>query len=330
LDSAVLLPERSLSRRGRWAAEGMCVLYMTGVALGGVASANPYLLFPELAALSHDVFTRPRGRWARQPILLIVTPTLTALVGTIATRLFPYHVLTILGVVIVSIAIIRLLGSAIAPSISAGVLPLVLESKSFWYPPSVLLVVIALSILSTLWRKRSDRGNPDSAGIAWPDVDDVLESRPHGFAWLVALLAFVAVTGSIAQLTGLHFILFPPLIVIAYEMFGHPESCPWAVRPLWLPVACTVTALGGFVAVTHLGTGPFAVACTLVWGVLALRIFRVHMPPALAVGLIPFVMEAPTALYPASVGSGTLLLTFAFLLFQRLAPARPEHTAFWT
>lgn len=330
MDSAVLLPERSLSRRGRWAAEGMCVLYMTGVALGGVASANPYLLLPELAALSHDVFIRPRGRWARQPILLIITPTLTALVGTIATRLFPYHVLTILGVVIVSIAIIRSLGSAIAPSISAGVLPLVLESKSFWYPPSVLLAVIALSILSTIWRKRSDRGNPDSAGIAWPDVDDVLGSRPHGFAWLVALLAFVAVTGSVAQLTGLHFILFPPLIVIAYEMFGHPESCPWAVRPLWLPVACTVTALGGFVAVTHLGTGPFAVACTLVWGVLALRIFRIHMPPALAVGLIPFVMETPTVLYPVSVGGGTLLLTAAFLLFQRLAPARPEHTAFWT
>jgi len=187
--------------------------------------------------------------------------------------------------------------------------------------------VIALSILSTLWRARSDRGSPDSAGIAWPDVDDVLESRPHGFAWLVALLVFVAVTGSVAQLTGLHFILFPPLIVIAYEMFGHPESCPWAVRPLWLPVACTATALGGFVAVTHLGTGPFAVACTLVGGVLALRTFRIHMPPALAVGLIPFVMETPTALYPVSVGGGTLLLTVAFLLFQRLAPAPPEQAA---
>jgi len=101
------------------------------------------------------------------------------------------------------------------------------------------------------------------------------------------------------------------------------------VRPLWLPVACTVTALAvrRSDASRH---GTVRVACTLVWGVLALRIFRVHMPPALAVGLIPFVMEAPTALYPASVGSGTLLLTFAFLLFQRLAPARPEHTAFWT
>jgi len=90
---------------------------------------------------------------------------------------------------------------AIAPSISAGVLPLVLESKSFWYPPSVLLVVIALSILSTLWRKRSDRGNPDS-GDRQARRRRRARKPPARFAWLVALLAFVAVTGSVAQLTG--------------------------------------------------------------------------------------------------------------------------------
>ena len=296
------------------------MLYMSGVALCGLSTGNPYFLFPELAALSHDVLTRPWGRWARQPILLVVTPALTAVVGTIATRLLPYHVLTILGVVIVSIGIIWLLRSAIAPAISAGVLPLVLGAKSLLYPPSVLLVVVALALLSTSWRARfdRDRGLADSQAVAWPDVDDVLESRPHGWAWLVALLAFVAVTGTIAQLTELRFILFPPLIVIAYEMFGHPDSCPWAVRPLWLPIACTVTAFGGFVAVEQIGTGPIAVGCTLVWGVLALRVFRIHMPPALAVGLIPFVMEEPTALYPVSVGGGTLLLTLSFLLFQRV------------
>ena len=109
-----------------------------------------------------------------------------------------------------------------------------LGAKSLLYPPSVLFVVIALAVLSTLWRARCDRRGPGSAAVAWPDVDDVLESRPRGRAWLVALLVFVAVTGTAAQLTGLRFLLFPPLIVIAYEMFGHPESCPWAVRPLWL------------------------------------------------------------------------------------------------
>ena len=40
-----------------------------------------YLLFPGLAALSHDVLTRPWGRWASQPGRLIATPVLAAAVG---------------------------------------------------------------------------------------------------------------------------------------------------------------------------------------------------------------------------------------------------------
>ena len=64
-------------------------------------------------------------------------------------------------------------------------------------------------------------------------------------------------------------------------------------------MACSATAFGGFVAVTEFGTGPLAVAAALVWGVLALRIFRIHMPPALAVGLIPFVMDEPDRTLPA-------------------------------
>jgi hypothetical protein len=39
------------------------------------------------------------------------------------------------------------------------------------------------------------------------------------------------------------------------------------------------------------------------------RAFKVHMPPALAVGLLPFVMTAPNIRYPISVGIGTVALT---------------------
>jgi hypothetical protein len=43
-----------------------------------------------------------------------------------------------------------------------------------------------------------------------------------------------------------------------------------------------------------------------------LRAFKVHMPPALAVGLLPFVMAAPNFWYPTSVGIGTVALTSCF------------------
>jgi hypothetical protein len=39
-----------------------------------------------------------------------------------------------------------------------------------------------------------------------------------------------------------------------------------------------------------------------------LRMFKVHMPPALAVGLIPFVIGHPTFWYPISVFLGAAAL----------------------
>ena len=54
-------------------AEVLAIAFMGGVAAAANESGWSLLLFPELAALSHDVLTRPRGKWASQPIRLIAT-----------------------------------------------------------------------------------------------------------------------------------------------------------------------------------------------------------------------------------------------------------------
>ena len=60
----------------------------------------------------------------------------------------------------------------------------------------------------------------------------------------------------------------------------------------------------------------------MAWGILVLRVLDLHVPPALAVALLPMVMNQPTIAYPISVGIGTLLLTLWFLCYRsRLAPA---------
>lgn len=306
----------SAGLRRKWAAEFVAIGYMAAVAAAAALSGFAMLLFPELGALAHDVLTRPWGKWARQPVRLVLTPVLTAIVGTIATCLLPYHVLTILLVVCISIGIIRLLRSTIAPAISAGVLPLVLGLKSWLYPPGIAAGLVGLAIMSVIWKRWAE---PVAEAPATSDVDDILESAPRGWAWMVALLAFVAVAGLAAQLTGLRFILFPPLIVVAYEMFGHPETCPWAKRPMSLPLACGLTALVGIALLKVLGPGPMTAALGMAWGVLVLAGFNVHMPPALAVGLIPLVINKPTWMYPVSVTIGTLALTVASLLYSRWA-----------
>jgi hypothetical protein len=59
--------------------------------------------------------------------------------------------------------------------------------------------------------------------------------------------------------------------------------------------------------------GSLGVVVAVVVSILLLRVFRVHMPPALAVGALSFVMAELDRWYPISVGIGTIALTLWFL-----------------
>jgi len=308
-----------LKNSDRWyrlAAETAAIAYIAVIAtIAGVTGAF-YILFPELGALSHDVFTRPRGTWASAPILLAISPFLTGVVGILFTRALPYGFLSVLLTVGGSIAVVKVLKSPVAPAISAGLLPLVVGIRSWWYPPGILLGTVMLAALSIPWRNftfaRAALIQPSGEAAA----EDKTEEAPVGYYWLVALMVFVAAAVLMVDATGLRFILFPPLVVIGFEMFGHPVSCPWAKRPLMLPVACFFTAAGGLLFWKLLGVGPAAAACSMGWGVIVLRTLDLHVPPALAVALLPLVMISPTIAYPFSVGIGTLAMTLWFMAYQ--------------
>ncbi|MGB0062447.1 HPP family protein [Candidatus Binatus sp.] len=306
----------ALGRWHRFAAELIALIYIALIAEIASATGAFYVLFPELGALAHDVLTRPRGTWARSPLMLAITPFLTAVIGIVFTRALPYGYLSVLLTVGSSVGLIMLLGSPIAPAISAGLLPLVLGVKSWWYPPGVLLGTVLLAALSILWQRLSIAQNWLEPITAADVVDETLEQNPATSWWLIALMLFVAMAVLVVKLTGLRFVLFPPLVVIGFEMFGHTAICPWAKRPMFLPAACFLTAAGGLLFWNLLGVGPLAVGCSMACGMAVLRLFDLHVPPALAVALLPFVMDHPTIAYPISVGIGTTLMTLWFLLYQ--------------
>jgi hypothetical protein len=297
----------------RFLAEALVVSYMGVVALAAHLTGIYLLLFPELAALSHDVMTRPQGKWASQPWRIVLTPTLTAIVGLFVTRHESYGAISVALVVTASLLIIKLLRSAIGPAISAGALPMVLNERSWMYPASIFMGLVALVATLWIWRRYgppSDTPSNDSTNDS--RVIDALETYPHDRFWVVTLLTFVLLLGVPAQLTGLRFILFPPLIVMAYELFGHPEIPGWMARPALFPLVCVLTASVGLVACHLFRSSVVGVTLTMLGSIAILRAFKVHMPPALAVGLLPFVMAAPNFWYPTSVGIGTVALTSCF------------------
>jgi hypothetical protein len=315
-----------LAGGGRLTAEAIALVYIAVIASIASTTGAFYVLFPELGALSHDVFTRPRGTWAKAPFLLAITPPLAGAIGIAITRALPYGMLSMLTVVCSSMLLIFALKSPIAPSISAGLLPLVLGVKSWWYPPAILFGTALLAALSIVWRRYWER---DHYATKRADrTEDALELSPHHYADLLPLVAFVAVATAAVELTNLRFILFPPLVVIGFEMFGHPDICPWAARLMILPVACFLTAVAGLILLKLVGGNPLTAALAMAAGIAVLRVLDLHVPPGLAVALLPMVMDRPTYAYPFSVGIGTLSMTLWFRGWKVLATRQyPGHPA---
>jgi hypothetical protein len=113
-------------------------------------------------------------------------------------------------------------------------------------------------------------------------------------------------------------------VVMAYEMFAHPAACPWAGRLWALLLASTLSAVMGVALVGILGTGVVAAVLTLGAGILLLRLLDLHVPPVLAVGLLPFVMPHPDWRLPLAVGGGVLVLIGSFSLTRRWSSGRKQ------
>jgi HPP family len=307
----------------RSVSEAVVVAFIGAIAFTAHTTGIALLLFPELAALSHDVITRPRGKWASQPLRLILTPTITAVIGLYFTRHLSYGALSVAFIVALSLMVIKLMKSTIAPAISAGALPMVLSERSWLYPLAIFGGLTLLVLILLLWRQYGTRDDhPTLSETEHSNLVDALEALPHDRLWTVTLMAFVLGLGVAAQLTHLRFILFPPLIVMAYELFGHPEVPGWMKRPALFPAVCLLTATIGLIAERTIHPSFVAAMVTVLCSVVVLHLFDVHMPPALAVGLLPFVMDAPDYRFVLSVLLGTASLTLYYLCYKRIRQAK--------
>jgi len=312
-------PAQASVSRYRLGAEFLAGLYVGIIASIAWLTGAAYAMFPEMGALSYDVLGRPRGRWARAPIYLALTPALMGLVGVLITRQLPFGTASVMLTVLATLTTFILIKSPIAPSISAGLLPLVLDVKSWWYPFSVFFGCTLLSAISEVWKRFCPYDLPGGTEVSRGEKREATDDQPPNRRGLAALLIFVAAIAYLAKIFAMRLLLFPPLVVIAYEMFGHPLHCPWAERPLRLPLTCFLTASCGYAFYTLFGASPITAILSVAMAMVILRTANLYVPPALAVSLLPMVINSPTIRYPLCVGASTLLLSVWFVSYQRVA-----------
>ncbi|MFM0003667.1 HPP family protein [Paraburkholderia dipogonis] len=299
----------------------LSVVLLAAVAKAALLTGAFYVLFPELAALSYDVFKRPAGEWARSPVMLAITPSVTAALGTALTQAMVYSLWSVAMTIAGAILIIGLMRSPIMPAISAAFLPLVFGITSWWYPISIAAVMAILALVSTIYGRILASGDVGQA----PALDtvaqaDEIQRAPRLRMWLPIFIffGFVLVAYGLARVTGLRLILFPPLVMTAFEIFTNANIRPWAKRPLTLPLVCTITAAVGLAALLWFGAGPLSVVVSLLVGIVTLRALRLHFPPALTVGLLPQIMLHPDWRFVLAVTLGSAALVGAFLLARPL------------
>jgi hypothetical protein len=248
--------------------------------------------------------------------MLALTPTAAAVIGTAIARTMPFGLAATALCIAATMLLIRMLRSPIAPAISAGFLAVPLDVTSWWYPVSIATVTGWLALGTVVYRRFLPSRIASTGSSDADAIDDEFERTPQRYTWVPVFAGFLLLTYALASVTGLRLILFPPLVVIAFEIFAHANVCPWARRPLTLPLACTITATSGIAALAWFGAGPLSVVLSLLAGSLTLRALRLHMPPALPIGLLPQVMPHASWHYALAVAVGTLTITSA-LVFAR-------------
>ena len=308
--SAVMGPRQHLT----WALA--TAIFIALIAAMAKATGQAYVLFPELGALAWVIFTDPKGPWATSPRLLMLTPFLTALLGVAITRSLPYGPLALGLDVVGCLLIIRGLRSPIVPAISAGVLPLALGIHDWAYPVSILVGTGGLALLSQ-WRALRLAPAPTASAPIAEGSPTALDRIESSFAmtptvplrrWAGALAVFLALGLVFVKVWDSPLVLFPPLLVIAYDMLALPHHSPWLGRGGAMMVVGTGAAWAGYGLVAAFGVVPWAAFLAVLITLGLLRLARLTCPPCLGMALLPFVITHPTAAYPWQALTGMACL----------------------
>lgn len=281
-------------------------------------SGQELLLFPELAALTTTVIAIPGHPWARSPRLLVLTPLLTGAVGIVVINLLPYGPVAVTLVVALSLLLIRALRSPVMPALASGMLPLALGVHSWLYPLALLPGCLGLALWIVLRRRRGT--SPPSATPeqqpAPPRGDPPGSPLPPLGLWLGPLALFLAGALLLVQGLGSRLVLYPPLLVLAWETLARPDHCPWRGRPWALLAAIAAAAVSGQLLVHWLGPQPQTTALAVMLVALVLRALGLICPPVFAVVLLPFVLHHPPDSFPLHVLAGTAWLLLVAALSE--------------
>lgn len=274
-------------------------------------SEEKEIIFPEIAALVTGAWLVPKFPWNVSRLRMFILMTLAAFMGITVVRFVPdvMPVKLIIGFIFAAFCLI-LSSTSIYPMISAGILPIMMNTESIIYPLSVCVMTGIIALVSFIMEKKGmNRKLEYSYG-----KPDIKSSSVHWFKLLLMLISIL----SLCAVTREYLILAPPLIVTLVEFSTSVKS----KKPLMTGIcisACAITGFGARCLMEFCNVPIWLCACLVM--IMLFIIFGVTkriFPPAGAIALLPLIIPAENIFtYPVDVITDCILVIGLNMLFMR-------------
>lgn len=293
-------------------------LLLVGLMVGIAELLNEKeIIFPEITALAVGYMVAQKRSWKVNGKRMLLLITICATVGVLIVR---YSGLTLFPQMIIAFFFAQILfmfsGTTFAPFVSAIVLPVMMQTKSFIYPISAVVLTILVIGFHQLFLKMKIREDEEYITVMLNSKDDIIDTALR--------IVCVAIVGFVAIYFNYKFIIAPPLLV-AFTEFSRPRN-KVRNKPIKTVLVITGCALVGSLSrylltiKLELPLTVSALIATLIM-LLILTYTKMYMPPVGAITILSMIIpESSVITYSLQIFVGSvviILLSRVFFMWRQ-------------
>ncbi len=288
-------------------------LLLVGIMVGVAELLNEKeIIFPEITALAVGYMVAQKRSWKVNGKRMLLLITICATVGVLIVR---YSGLTLFPQMIIAFSFAQILfmfsGTTFAPFVSAIVLPVMMQTKSFIYPISAVILTILVIGFHQLFLKMKIREDEEYIPVMLNSKDDIIDTALR--------IVCVAIVGFVAIYFDFKFVIAPPLLV-AFTEFSRPRN-KVRNKPIKTVLVITVCALVGSLSrylltiKLELPLTVSALIATLIM-LLILTYTKMYMPPVGAITILSMMIpEISVITYPLQIFVGSVVIIILSRVF---------------
>lgn len=289
------------------------ILLLVGIMVGIAELLNEKeIIFPEITALAVGYMVAQKRSWKVNGKRMLLLITICATVGVLIVR---YSGLALFPQMIIAFSFAQILfmfsGTTFAPFVSAIVLPVMMQTKSFIYPISAVVLTILVIGFHQLFLKMKIREDEEYIPVMLNSKDDIIDTALR--------IVCVAIVGFVAIYFNYKFIIAPPLLV-AFTEFSRPRN-KVRNKPIKTVLVITGCALVGSLSrylltiKLELPLTVSALIATLIM-LLILTYTKMYMPPVGAITILSMIIpEISVITYPLQIFVGSVVIIILSRVF---------------